>query len=224
MTITKNTQQKDIFLESEADAWFDRNHEAIQKRNFTDDLVVRAVTEIAKLPQYAETNVKILEVGCGEARRLEWLADNLNVDVSGIEPSAKAVEQARIRGVQAQRGTADKLPFDNASFDVVIFGFCLYLCDRQDLFRIASEADRVLKSDAWIVINDFFAPESIKREYHHKLGVYSYKMDYRTLFDWHQAYTCYAHKLSHHGVNEFTDDPQEWVATSVMRKKLNLDE
>lgn len=217
-----NTQQKDIFLESEADAWFERNQQAIQKRNFAEDTVVQAVTEIARLSQ--DPKIAILEIGCGEGRRLEWLAENLHVDVCGLEPSSKAVEQACHRGVKAERGTADDLPFEDASFDVVIFGFCLYLCDRQDLFRIASEADRVLKPDGWIVINDFFAPTPIKREYHHKPGIYSYKMDYRGLFGWHPAYTCYAHRLNHHGANEFTDDPQEWVATSVIRKKSKLDE
>ncbi len=219
-----NIQQKDIFLSSEADAWFERNRAAIKKRDFSHDLVVQAVTDIAKLPQYYLVNLKILEVGCGEASRLQYLVSNLNVDVFGIEPSAKAVEQACNCGVKAQRGTADHLPFEDASFDIVIFGFCLYLCDRQDLFRIASEADRILKPDAWVVINDFFAPTPVKREYHHKPGIYSYKMDYRTLFDWHPSYTCYSHKLSQHGINEFTDDPQEWVGTSVMRKKSNLDE
>jgi len=94
------------------------------------------------------------------------------------------------------------------------------LCDRQDLFRIAQEANRVLKSDSWLVINDFYAPHPIKREYHHKPGVYSYKMDYRQLFSWHPAYTCFAHKVTFHGRNEFTDEAQEWVATSVMRKKI----
>jgi hypothetical protein len=44
-------------------------------------------------------------------------------------------------------------------------------------------------------------------------------MDYRTLFCWHPAYTCYHHRVLHHGQGEYTDDPQEWVATSVIRKK-----
>lgn len=222
--MSTTTQQKDIFLLSEADAWFERNQGAIKERDFSEDSVAQAVMDIVKLPQYAAANLSILEIGCGEARRLEWLAGTLNINTFGLEPSSKAIEQACSRGVKAQRGTADNLPFDSNYFDIVIFGFCLYLCDRQDLFRIASEADRVLKSDAWIVINDFYASEPIKREYHHKPGVYSYKMDYRTLFDWHPAYTCYAHKLNQHGSSEFTDDAQEWVATSVIRKKLNSDE
>lgn len=222
--MTLNTHQRNIFLASEADAWFERNQLGVQKKDFCHDTVVREVMEIAKLPQYSNVKLKVLEIGCGEGRRLEWLSKNFDVEVFGIEPSAKAVEQARIRGVNAQRGTADNLQFAHSFFDVVIFGFCLYLCDRQDLFQIASEANRVLKPDAWIIIHDFFAPLPIKREYHHKLGIYSYKMDYRTLFDWHSAYTCYSHQLNHHEIHGFTDDPNEWVATSVIRKNIKSDE
>lgn len=216
--LTPEMPQKDIFLSSEADAWYQRNQNAVSKADFAADPVATAVVELADT-QGAEEKLQILEIGCGEGRRLAWLSGKLGADVFGLEPSALAVEQACARGVKAERGTADSLPFENAAFDIVIFGFCLYLCDRQDLFRIAQEADRVLKPDSWLVINDFFAPTPIKRTYHHSPGIFSYKMDYRELFDWHPAYTCYAHRLSHHGQNDFTDDPQEWVATSIMRKK-----
>jgi ubiquinone/menaquinone biosynthesis C-methylase UbiE len=213
--------QKDIFLLSEADAWYERNQSAVSKTDFSTDLVATSILEIAESynSQVMGERLQILEIGCGEGRRLAWLAEKLDVNVFGIEPSSLAVEQACARGVKAERGTADKLPFENAAFDIVVFGFCLYLCDRQDLFLIAQEADRVLKSDSWLVINDFFAPNPIKRTYHHRPGIYSYKMDYRQLFSWHPAYTCYAHRLRQHGRNGFTDDPQEWVAASIMRKK-----
>lgn len=220
-------QQKNIFLQSEADAWYERNHQVIDKKNFaTADPVATTIIQIASLDQYVSTKrrLQILEIGCGEGRRLIWLAENLPVDVFGVEPSAKAVEQACGNGIDVQRGTADQLSFQDSTFDVVVFGFCLYLCDRQDLFKIAQEADRVLKPDAWLLINDFFAPTPIRREYHHRPGIYSYKMDYRKLFDWHPAYTCYSHQLSQHGREGYTDDPQEWVGMSVMRKTTQIDE
>ena len=68
----------------------------------------------------------------------------MKMECYGIEPSFKAVETACTSGVNAVQGTADRLPYRDGLFDVVVFGFCLYLCDREDLFRIASEADRVL--------------------------------------------------------------------------------
>jgi len=143
----------------------------------------------------------------------------MGLNCSGIEPSAKAVAVAQQLGLQVSQGTADALPYESGSFDVLIFGFCLYLCDRDDLFRIAQEADRVLKASAWVIIHDFFATTPLQREYHHFEGLFSYKMDYRKLFDWHPHYTCFAHEVHPHGTMGYTDDPNEWVATSVLRKK-----
>lgn len=215
--------QKEVFLQSEGDAWFIRNHEVVaEEKDFSqEDSVTQAVIEITKFKrQENHKKIKILEVGCGEGRRLSWLKKNIHVEVYGIEPSAKAVALACKNGITAQRGTADKLPFEEGSFDILIFGFCLYLCDPSDLFKIAQEADRVLKNNAWLVINDFYSVSQTKRQYHHKPGIYSYKMDYRTLFDWHPDYVCFSHRVEEHGKTSFTDEVQEWVATSVMRKKL----
>jgi len=164
---------------------------------------------------------RLLEVGCGEGRRLGWMQEHLGLDCYGLEPSIMAVDMAQRSGVHAVQGTADQLPYADSSFDIAVFGFCLYLCDRADLFRIAFEADRVLKEHGWLIIHDFYASTPMRREYHHKAGIYSYKMDYRRLFDWHPGYTCFSHEMMHHGRSVMTDDAQEWVATSVLRKSMN---
>lgn len=138
----------------------------------------------------------------------------------GIEPSVEAVALARQNGLEVYQGTAGSLPFPDKSFDIVIFGFCLYLCDRDDLFRIAQEADRVLMNPGWLIIHDFFSPTPLEKVYHHLPELFSFKMDYRKLFTWHPAYTCFRHTILHHEKHQYTDDPQEWVATSVLRKCL----
>ena len=46
--------------------------------------------------------------------------------------------------------------FPDNFFDMIILGFCLYLCDRNKLFKIASEVDRVLKENSYLVIIDFY--------------------------------------------------------------------
>ena len=166
-------------------------------------------------PQHA---YKVLEIGCGNGYRLEWLQKHTAWQCSGIEPSAKAVEDACKRGVNACQGTAEELPFSSDTFDIVIFGFCLYLCDRGDLFRIAQEADRVLVNPGWLVIHDFYSTTPYRRNYHHASGVFSYKMDYQTMFLWHPSYTCYKHSVQCHKNQCYTDERQEWVATSVLRK------
>jgi SAM-dependent methyltransferase len=211
-------KQRDAFLEGEGDAWFQRNTgKADAQFDSQSDVLL---TEISALVPHIDAALapSILEIGCGDGRRLAWLKDNRKFECFGIEPSERAVEIARRRGIDVRRGTAEQLPFDNRSFDIVVFGFCLYLCDREDLFRIASEADRVLKSSGWLVLLDFYDTASSMRAYHHREGLFSHKMDYTALFSWHPAYTVFSHKLRHHSDGGYTDDPQEWVATSVLRK------
>ncbi len=215
----KKIRQREVFLESEADAWFDRNHEALTRRRYDEDPLCASVVEIYPTLQGEGKSPAILEIGCGEGKRLAWIASRLGAQVAGIDPSAKAVAEARATGIDVRQGTAEMLPWQDASFDIVIFGFCLYLCDPEDLFRIAAEADRVLKPESWLLIQDFHATSHTRRAYHHRPGIYSTKMDYRRLFDWHPAYTCYAHRVTAHGLREFTDDAQEWVATSTLRKR-----
>lgn len=203
-------KQKDIFLNSEGNAWLNRNK---SKKNLNEDVVL---TELLNLPISSE--MKVLEIGCSSGERLVVLREKHGLEVFGIDPSAEAIRVANANGVSAYQSTADCLPFDDLYFDILIFGFCLYLCDRDDLFSIAREADRVLKNPGWLIIHDFFVSTPLSRPYHHYDGVYSYKMDYRTLFTWHPCYVCMNHKILHHNTRLYTDDSQEWVGLSILRK------
>ena len=207
--------QKDVFLQSEGDAWFRRNIDKLSKKLPEDDSLY---AEILSIQNILTERLKILEIGCGDGTRLAWLKDNLSADCYGIELSAKAVEAACKKGIDVKQGTADSLPFKDEYFDIVIFGFCLYLCDRQDLFRIACSADRVLRRPGWLMILDFFSPEPQANAYKHDPMIKSYKMDYRKLFDWHPDYACLTHNVRHHSKLEYTDEQNEWVAISILRK------
>jgi SAM-dependent methyltransferase len=211
-------KQRDVFLESEGDAWFQRNTGRGDAPYEPDSDVLLAEIRTIARSFLANSPPCILEIGCGAGMRLAWLKENRNFQCFGVEPSERAVAVARSRGIDVRRGTADNLPFDDHSFDIVVFGFCLYLCDREDLFRIAAEADRVLKTSGWLLLLDFYAKAHSARAYHHRPGLFSHKMDYTALFTWHPNYTLYAHHVRHHSQGGYTDDPHEWVATSVVRK------
>lgn len=206
--------QRSAFKNGEGDAWFLRNLDAVKNRQAnSEDPIMSAFANMGdRQPR------SVLEIGCGAGQRGAAIATATGASVSGIDPSAQAVSYARKLGLDAHVATADALPFESGRFDAVLFGFCLYLCDREDLFRIASEADRVLAELGWLVIHDFFSPVPKRRPYHHREGIWSYKMDYRRLFDWHPSYTCVSHNVMHHVTGMPTDQADDWVAVSVLRK------
>jgi ubiquinone/menaquinone biosynthesis C-methylase UbiE len=205
---------KQVFLESEGDAWNARNIEKLRSRQPENDSIVQS---IQKLPGLAP-GTRLLEIGCGAGQRLHWFEKQMGFKCMGVEPSAAAVAHARELGIESVQGTADSLPYPSAAFDIVVFGFCLYLCDRGDLFKIATEADRVLKAPGWMIIQDFFSASPMQAPYLHFPGLNSHKMDCRTLFTWHPAYSCIQHSVFNHMDGKYTDDPNEWVALSVLRK------
>jgi SAM-dependent methyltransferase len=62
----------------------------------------------------------LLEIGCGEARRLDYLENNMGIKCFGIEPSRKAVESASNNGLNVIQGTAESLPFESNKFDFIV--------------------------------------------------------------------------------------------------------
>ena len=174
--------QKDSFLNYEANAWFDRNFEVITNYNPNEDRVI----DLFK--KYNFDKQSILEIGSSAGYRLNALKDLIpNSNVFGIEPSQKAIEfgKKNYKEVNLTHGTADNMSmYEDSSFDVVIVGFVFYVIDRGILFKVVSEIDRVLKNNGVIIIIDFFSEASLKNSYHHidEFQAYSYKQNYDDIF------------------------------------------
>jgi ubiquinone/menaquinone biosynthesis C-methylase UbiE len=171
-----SADQKGAFLTGEGDAWFARNETHLHGN--PDDIVVQSLKRLPTRPR------RILEIGASNGHRLALLRDHYGAEVHGIEPSAQAVDDARSRFPQVamQVGTADSLPFADASFDLVIFGFCLYLVDIRDHFRAVAEADRVLASGGMLAIFDFIEPLPYFNRYAHRDGLRSHKAEWARFF------------------------------------------
>jgi ubiquinone/menaquinone biosynthesis C-methylase UbiE len=181
--------QKEIFSAIEGDKYYGRNKNKLVCSR--DEHIIPAIAQLELYPK------KILEIGCSNGWRLKLLNKIYKSDCWGIDPSLEAIREGEkeFNEVSLVKGTADTLPYDNEMFDMVIYGFCLYLCDRSDLFKIAYEADRVLMDLGHIVIYDFHPPFEYKNNYAHCKGLYSYKMNYSNLFLWNPAYTLKYQKM-----------------------------
>ena len=210
--------QRQVFLEGEGDGWFQRNRQADadQVSHWADHDPLVGLIEDLPLPRGPE--VSAFEVGCGQGLRLARLRQTKGWSVAGLDPSEKAIAAVNAAGCHGMVGTAEVLPLADRSVDLLIYGFCLYLCDRDDLFRIAAEAHRVLKPQAWLAILDFRSPHQRVNPYHHRLGVQSYKDDLPAMFNWHPSYVVTDHRLRHHATRAYTDEPQEWVAATLLRR------
>lgn len=152
--------------------------------------------------------------------RLKSLMEDYEVRTFGIDPSAGAIHTAKSFGVDAKVGTADRLEYPDNFFDVVLFGGVLCWCDPKDLFLIAAETHRTLKPEAWIIIDDFYSRHYDQVPNKHKDGLFTYKMNYSNIFDWHPNYTIFSHRVFQYGTTtDLTDDNNMWKASTLLRKR-----
>lgn len=78
--------------------------------------------DYAMIGEIVEPGSRVLDLGCGEAELLAWLAENKNVQARGIEMSGAKVQKAIARGVSVYQGDLEKSLSDypDAAFDYVI--------------------------------------------------------------------------------------------------------
>lgn len=180
--------QKKIFLKKEADKMFDRNISIYKKKNYKNERLSKLILNFYSGNNLKKNTNSILEIGCGDGSRLGYLSTQLKKNFYGLDPSKKSILEARKKGIIARIGTADILPYKKKFFEMVIFGFCLYLVDDEDLFKTVTEADRVLNNKGIIVIYDFLSKNPKYQKYKHHKNIYSRHMNYKKLFITHPSY------------------------------------
>lgn len=208
-----NDFQKNVFLCDEADNYFNRNKEKLEKRG---------IPEYYKFyEKYIKAENKILEVGCSCGSNLKYFKDKIGCMCYGIDPSKQAIQYGKniYPELNLSVGTADFLDFKDDFFDFIFFGHCLYLVDRKLLSTVVGETDRVLKDNGMIGITDFYVKIPQKRKYKHYEGIFAYKMDYAKLF------LAYPHFFSVDKMSNFTEmdnyDAQNFVSSDVLFKNLS---
>ena len=204
--------QKQVFLDLEGDRYFQRNKEALDAGRGGQDL--------ALYEKYMERGARVLEIGCANGRNLEYFVRSRGIAASGIDPSELAVQQGRTRApyLELSVGTADALPYPDAHFDFVLFGFCLYLVDRPLLSKVVSEADRVLRDSGYMGITDFDVSTPLRRPYQHCKGLHSYKYDYSRLFLAFPHFSLVEKLAFSHTATRFTPEVQERLSAVLLFK------
>ena len=121
--------QSSLFLEGEGDAWFARNPENLSAPADSPDISFICST----LQSFSHEISSILEIGCGGGAKVSLLSKYFQSDGYGIDPSKQAIKTATEIASPSeiklafQTGVATQLPYEDNKFDLVFFGFCLYL-------------------------------------------------------------------------------------------------
>ena len=100
----------------------------------------------------SESNLKILDIGCGTGILGAFFKKNQNCKVSGVEINESAYKQALLNLDEVIKGNFEliELPFDKSSFDVVIMGDVL-----EHLIHTINSINKILfylKDDGKILI------------------------------------------------------------------------
>jgi SAM-dependent methyltransferase len=72
--------------------------------------------QIIQNPKSKIQNAKILDVGCGTGANLEMLSQFGSAE--GVDVSDEALEFCRLKGLTAQKGLAETLPYGDETFDI----------------------------------------------------------------------------------------------------------
>lgn len=210
------TVQRDVFMRGEGDSYQIRNPDATANEG-----VVR------QLAAFLGHESAVLEIGCGAGQYLRALEQLVpGIACFGIDPSQMAIRRAQALAPhhRLEVATADNIPFDGP-FDLVVFGFCLYLCDRALLHRAVAEADRVLTSNqraqtAILAILDFDFSRPTSRPYMHDPRLLTYKMDYSALFLADPAYRLISKAALNHATGSWgwAENPDDRVALWLLEK------
>jgi SAM-dependent methyltransferase len=112
----------------------------------------RYVLDPVMLPRaLARAAKRALDVGCGEGRFCRMLKQH-KIEVTGVDPTSGLIEAARARDAEGAylEATAERLPFDDNAFDLVVS--YLSLIDIPDIERAIPEMARVLAPGGALLI------------------------------------------------------------------------
>ena len=97
------------------------------------------------------TGKRVLDIGCGTGAALAILAQQFHCTVSGVDPSAGMLEQARrkLPDADLRQGVAEDLPFPDEAFDAALMMTVVQHVDRRRAFP---ETRRVLANGGRFLI------------------------------------------------------------------------
>lgn len=216
------TIQDNVFRETEGDAWFRRNSQALASSEA--DPVSDVLRQLA--PPLLSNARSVLDVGCANGWRLARLRGLLPeaTEFFGFDASEAAILAGRASAPQLRLevGLVDQPPFAR-SFDLVIVSYVLHWIDRSRIAHAIAAIDGLVVPGGLLVVVDFLPDRPCARRYHHREDVemYTYKQDYPAAFTGLGLYREIARHVILHGGTQQGIAPapdQERAVCSVLHK------
>ena len=141
-------------------------------------------------------SARALDVGCGEGRVCRMLAEH-GTQATGLDPTESLLEYARTLDSEGDYhiGCAEDLPFENASFDLVVT--CLSLVDIPDYRTAIGEMIRVLEPGGTLLAVNLTSFMSAGGGNGWRRGPHGRK--------------------SHFGMDEYMNERADWIEFSGLR-------
>ncbi|MGB2842496.1 MAG: class I SAM-dependent methyltransferase [Halobacteriota archaeon] len=114
-----------------------------------------------------ETELKILDIGCGTGKLAIYLREATGCDVTGIDPGRERIEKVRLKSssVTFEVQSAEEMAFANHSFDFVVSLKALHeMANPEAALR---ESRRVLKEGGRILVIDWVGGVARTRSHAH---------------------------------------------------------
>ena len=107
-------------------------------------------------------DAKVLDLCCGAGQATQELVKHFQ-NVTGLDASPIAIKRAKRNVPQAEyvEAFAEKMPFSDRSFDLVITNTAMHEMDSAQLQQIIEEAYRILTPDGQFIIIDFHRPTNL---------------------------------------------------------------
>jgi len=104
-------------------------------------------------------DAKVLDLCCGAGQATQELVKHFQ-NVTGLDASPIAIQRAKRNVPQANyvEAFAEKMPFSDRSFDLVITNTAMHEMDSAQLQQIIEETYRILTPDGQFIIIDFHRP------------------------------------------------------------------